>query len=184
MVEIMNNLKYLAVAVCALLIMGCPARSLFPLFSEKDLSFNPDLIGTWVDKDHEEYTFQKSSDKDYTVFYLGKDGETEVFTVQLGRLGNDWFLDSYPRTKNDDYHLLPTHVISQMRLSGDTLRIASLESDYFRDTAPNGSLKSPHAFIQKDLVLTGTSAELQQLILSLADNKAAFPDTTTFIRRK
>ncbi len=167
-----------------LFLMGCPARSLFPLFTEPELVFNPDLLGTWVNSDKEEYTFQKSSEQGYTVLYLGNDGGTEVFTVQLGQLGKAWFLDSYPASKTNDYHLLPTHVISQMQLSGDTLRLASLESDFFQDQVQRRELNIPHAFLEKDLVLTGATMDLQQLILSLADNHAAFPDTTTFLRRR
>jgi hypothetical protein len=180
----MNGLKYLLILSCVLFIIGCPARSIFPLFGAKDLTFNADLLGTWVDKDNEQYTFQKLADQEHTVIYLSKDGETIAYKVQLGELRNSWFLDSYPASKTNDYHLLPTHVISKMDLLGDTLRIASLEGDYFKEMVHNVHMSIPHVFQENDLVLTGTTDEIQQLIFSLAENKAAFPDTTTFIRRR
>ncbi|MDE3059112.1 MAG: hypothetical protein KGJ59_14265, partial [Bacteroidota bacterium] len=50
----------------AVLIAGCPARSLQPLFTDNDVVFNPLILGTWVNKG-DVYTFKQSGEKNYEV---------------------------------------------------------------------------------------------------------------------
>jgi len=168
----------------ALLLMGCPARSIFPLFEEKDLVFNQDLLGTWVDSDKEEYTFLKSSGGDYDVLVRSKDGSVQLLSAKLGQLGGSWFLDSSPGEKNSDYHLLPTHVITRIWLQGDTLKTASLEGDYLKDAIAAGQLTVPHVQDGSDILLTAPTKELQQLVLRLAEIDAAFSGPSTLVRLK
>lgn len=180
----MNRIKYLVISGCAIFLMGCPARSLFPLFTEKDLVLNPDLLGTWVDSDKEEYTFLKSGGQGYDVLMREKNGTARLLSVKLGQLDKYWFLDSSPGEKNSDYHLLPTHVITRIWLKGDTLKTASLESDYLKDSITSGKLKVSHALDGSDILLTASTEELQQLVLRLAENEGAFPNPSTLVRRK
>jgi len=180
----MKKMTCIAILGATLFLMGCPARSLFPLFAEKDLVFNPDLLGTWVDLDKEEYTFLKSGGQGYDVLMREKEGSACLLSVKLGQLGKYWFLDSSPGEKNSDYHLLPTHVITRIWLKGDTLKTASLEGDYLKDSITSGNLKVTHALDGSDVLLTASTEELQQLVLRLAENEAAFPDPSTLVRRK
>ncbi len=123
----MKTIVCIATLGMALSLMGCPARSLFPLFNDKDLSFNPGLVGAWSnDGATETYLFQKGEGQNYTVTATNKDGDTIQYRVQLGRLGKCWFLDSYSTEKPKSYHLISTHLISKIWYSGDTLKFASL----------------------------------------------------------
>ena len=180
----MKKMTCIAVLGATLFLMGCPARSLFPLFAEEGLVFNPDLLGTWVDSDKEEYTFLKSGGGGYDVLVRGKDGSVQLLSAKLGQLGGSWFLDSSPGEINNDYHLLPAHVITRIWLSGDTLKTASLEGDYLKDSITSGKLTVSHALSGSDVLLTASTEELQQLVLLLAENEAAFPDPSTLVRRR
>ena len=180
----MKKMMCVALLGIALLLMGCPARSLFPLFVQQELVFNPDLLGTWVDSDKEEYTFLKSGGGDYDVLVRDKDGSVQLLSAKLGQLGGSWFLDSSPGGKNNDYHLLPVHVITRIWLRGDTLKTASLEGNYLKDAIAAGKLTIPHALDGNDILLTASTKELQQLVLRLADVDAAFPDPSVLVRRR
>ena len=180
----MKKIMCVAILGIILLLMGCPARSLFPLFSEQELAFNPDLLGNWVDSDKEEYTFLKSSGGGYDVLVRSKDGSILLLSAKLGQLGGSWFLDSSPGEKNNDYHLMPAHVITRIWLKGDTLKTASLEGDYLRDAIAAGKLNVPHVQDGNDILLTASTKELQQLVLQLADVDAAFPDPSVLVRHK
>ena len=181
----MKRIKYFVAVGIAILIMGCPARSLFPLFIENDLVFNPTLVGTWVDeKNKDTFTFQKSAEKSYNVVGRDQKGDTVIYKVQLGKLGRFWFLDSYPGWKIGDHHIIATHIISKMWLEGDTLRIASLESDWLKKMIDSGKLKVSHALVEGDVILTASTKELQQLVLRFAEDNDAFPKPGKFIRMK
>ena len=178
----MNKLKYFLAFSIAFLIVGCPVRSVFSLFGEKDLVFNPSLLGTWMDtKSEDTYTFQKSGDKGYTVILrehkeTGSKSESVTFKVQLGQLGKFWFLDSSPAGDSPDYHMMPTHLITKMSLVADTLRLVSLEADGLKKMIESGKLKIAHVNHDGDILLTGTTAELQEVVLRLAEDETVFPE--------
>ncbi len=171
----MKRIKFLMFIGITNIFIGCPARSLSPLFAEKDLLFNPALVGTWSDeakKDH--FTFEQSDDKGYHLTVREEDGDTTQYKVGLGKIGKYWFMDSYPDWSVNDYHYLGTHMISRIWIDGDTLRMSSLEGDRLKKMIGNGTLKIAHAIVDNEVVLTAPTKELQKLVLRLADDKDAF----------
>ena len=179
----MKAISYGAAIAMSILLTGCPTRSLFPLFSEKDVKFKPELIGTWsLEQDGSTLSFEKSSEKSYTVVF--KDKKEEVYHVQMGRLGKFWFLDSSPAKDESDYHMIPTHIISKIKLDGDTLQISFLESDRLRDLIDAHKLNVAHVHRNNEIILTASTGELQDLVLRLADDEEAFPKPDSFVRVK
>ena len=180
----MNRIKYLVATGIAILIMGCPARSLFPLFTESDLVYNPGLVGTWTDNENNTFTFQRSGEKSYNVVSLEQKGNSEGYRVQLGRLGKFWFIDSYPLKSGDDHHKLSAHILSRIWINGDTLTMASLESDWLRDMIDAKKLSIAHVRRDDDIILTATTEELRALCLRFAEDDTAFPNPGVLIRTK
>ncbi len=172
----MDRIKYVIFLGIAFVFIGCPARSLSPLFEPKDLLFHPGLIGAWGDEEKKDmFIFERSDDKNYTLTVREEDGDTTVYTAQLGKIGKYWFLDSYPGWSKRDYHDLGTHMISRIWIEGDTLRTSSLEGDRLKELIEKGALKIPHAIVDGQVILTATTEELQKLVLRLAEDKKAFP---------
>jgi hypothetical protein len=171
-------------ALC-LLFTGCPVRTLSPLFLSEDAVFNPALIGTWGNEEaSERMEFQRSGEKNYRVVFREKNGDTTAYAVQLGRLGDVWFLDAYPAAKNQDYQLLPTHTIWRIELGEDTIRTAAFEGDWLKEMLDNKTVDTPHGNHDGDIILTGSTEELQGLVLRSAHDDKAFPNPGTFIRVK
>jgi hypothetical protein len=174
----------IAAAVC-IFLAGCPTRSLSPLFTQDDISFNAELIGTWKNvKDPDVLTIQKSGDKGYTIIVREKNGDSSSFKMELGRLGGYWFMDSQSAAKYDDYHVLPTHMIWRLWLANDTMRIASLEGDWLKQMIDARQLDIQHAVQNGDIVLTASTEELQKFVLQYADNASAFPKPDLLVRAK
>jgi hypothetical protein len=185
----MKKIVYNSLLFVSLLFMGCPTRSLAPLFTEKDLIFDPALIGTWLDGQNRKdtYTFQRAGDKDYLVVLCEQKEQgprVVAYQARLGRLGKYFFFDSCPAGEIPDHHLVPAHLITKMWLTGDTLHVVSLEENWLKKLDAGGQLKLPHARTGDDIVLTAPTPELQQFILSNAENPAAFPDPGKLIRQK
>ena len=161
---------------------GCPARSLQQLFAEKDLVFNPSLIGTWS-ADEETYTFQQSTEKQYTLIIRSTTSkDSSMYTVQLGKIGALWFLDSYPFANSEEHHYLSVHIFTRMKLQGDTLRLASLEGDWLSTMIDKGSIKISHVKREGEIILTASTKELQKFILAAGDNNDAFPNENALVR--
>lgn len=181
----MKTIVHIATLGIALSLMGCPARSLFPLFMDKDISFNPGLVGAWSNNEAAEtYLFQKGEGKNFAVIVTNKDGDTIQYRVQLGRLGKSWFLDSYPTEKPKSYHMISTHLISKIWYGGDTLKFASLEGDSLKKMVESGKLNIPISVVEDGIILTASTKELQQIVLKLADDDRYFPEPEILSRMK
>ena len=93
-------------------------------------------------------------------------------------------LDKNPSEEQNNFQLVPTHIISKMWLNGDTLTFASLESDYVKKFIESKKLKIPYTTQKGDIILTASTDELQQLVLQLAQDDKAFPNPTKLVRVK
>ncbi|MBA4311983.1 MAG: hypothetical protein C0417_05075 [Chlorobiaceae bacterium] len=182
-------------------ISGC-VRSLYPLFTEDDIVFNPALIGTWIETNSKNmWTFEKKGESEYTLYHYeaeydiggGKKvvGDTASFIAQTGILGQYNFLDIFPgkpetKIKNSFYnfHLFPLHTISKIWLTGDTLRLSMLDNDWLQRMVDNNAFKISHARINDQIVLTASTEELQQFVLKHAENARAFPNPVILHKAK
>ncbi len=190
----MRKIRVVFAIALSAMILGCPARFLQPLFSGKDITYNPALVGAWGDGE-DTYTFKKANDNNYEIFFteqkpnditghLEVGSDTMSFIGQLGRLGKTWFLDTYPTRETDDFHLLPTHIIFKMQLEGDTLRLASLEGDWLKKTIKTHHLKVQYALVNGDIIMTGPTREIQEIVRGFANDPNAFPNPERFARIK
>jgi hypothetical protein len=183
----MNTLKHVCIAAIALLALGCPARSIFPLFDEKELVFNKDLVGTWIGEDV--LKIEQSGEKSYEGTFEetgkpGKSGGSSTYTLQLGKVGKHWFLDSTPAVNPKDDHLLKTHMIWKVQLEANTLSISSLEGDRLKELIDAGTVEIPHVKYGNEILLTASPEELQKLVLRLAEDEKAFKMSPKWDRKR
>ena len=186
--------KYIIVVVVIALVTtltGCLA-TLHPLFTEKDLVFDPRLIGKWGADDEESFTFEKGtpasfnqlpehlrqlSGKAYVVTYRDEDDEEEElkFYAFLTKLGNELYLDYYPFASNYqmDYspfymqHLVRMHSFYRIRFLNDQ----SFEIGQFNDSFLKGLIDKKQIRIKHEVrydgsyVITAPTEDLQQYVL-------------------
>ena len=86
----MKALKVLAVAFLTSLFLGC-ISSLNPLFTEKELIFNPDLLGDWSDGETK-LSFTREGEKGYL---FNTSWDEEEYKTHLVKLDNNTYLDIY-----------------------------------------------------------------------------------------
>ncbi len=183
----MGKVKYSFIFLIAFLLLGCPARSLFPLFLEKDILFSPSLLGTWMDTNKEfgTVTVQQSDHNRYNIIsYDRRKSDTTLFEAQLGTIGNFWFIDSYIAKKNRNECMIPVHFFSKIWLEKDTLRYETIGSAQLNKMIAKGELKIPHVNYEGDILLTASTEQLQQLVLLLADDERVFDKSGILIRLK
>ncbi len=180
----MKAIRFLSVVLITALFGGCPARSLHPLFTDQEAVFNPSLIGTW-ETDDEAYTFEKLKEKNYQlVIRSKKENDSTIYVVWLGKIGSQWFLDSYPIVNSDEHHYMSVHLFTRMKLAGDTLRLASLEADWISKMIDEKKMKIAHVRRDNEIILTASTKELQQWMGTIAENSEAFPNENAFARMK
>ncbi|MDE3057798.1 MAG: hypothetical protein KGJ59_07570, partial [Bacteroidota bacterium] len=111
--------------------------------------------------------------------------DSVVYAVQLGKLGNSWFLDSFLSGNAGDFHLISMHIISKVEFqSADSFIVSLLESDWLKKKIDDRSVTIDHVERDGDVILTATTVELQQLVTRYADDSGAFPNPGEFVRVK
>ena len=180
----MRGLKTALAFILALLMAGCVVSSLYPLFTEKDLAFDPTLVGTWAEKDEDDtLTFALAEGKAYELTYTAE-GQKTKYEGHLVQLGEFKFLDVYPKIseEHDAFHLIPAHSFWRIRMDGDVLSIAGLDEDWFKNATAKKEIAIAHERLEHGIVLTASTDVLQKFVLKYADS--AFSDFGEFHRQK
>jgi len=172
-----KNFLHLAGAVL-LALTGCIPVALHPFYSEKDLVFDPSLVGVWGEKesDTNHWAFTKAQDQSYDLV-ITSDGKSARFDAHLLKLGTNLFLDIFPNetsfkesSLNDVYaiHLVPVHSLARVTEIGRTLNLAFMDPDWLKKTLQQdpGLIRHEKTSAPHDqLVLTASTRELQGFVL-------------------
>jgi len=182
----------LPVALAALGVMtGCLPTSINPLYTDKDLAFDPALAGVWSDKDDskETWTFEKAGEKSYKFLYTESDGKAGQFEARLLKIGDTRFLDFFPdesgiaeMNRSDFYkiHLVRTHSFLKVSQIEPTLQMTPLDLKWLREFLGKNPQAIRHEKIgdgdDAQIVLTASTAELQKFVLTHLKTEGAFGD--------
>ena len=179
----MHKMKPGLILSLMMLLTGCIAVSIHPLYTEKDVQFNPDLLGTWKGaNDKGQLIFKKTENNGYDMTFIEQEDSArfEVYLVQLDR---KWFLDIYPEGSGKicDLHLA-VHHFARIWIEKDTMKLAILSYEWLKDSFEKKEIKLNHEIDNGYVVLTASTPDLQKFIKKYADNPEVFPDPLTFIK--
>lgn len=180
----------LSVALVLALAMSSCVPSLHPLYTEEDVVFEPDLVGTWSEGDDDDtWTFAQDGGKAYKLVFADEPDTKGEFKVHLVKLEGRLFLDLFPGEPeleaNDFYklHLLPLHTFMQVRRITPTLEMSMIDPDWLGKLLENDPRALPHERTKDHLVLTAKPKELQAFLLKHAANEDAWGDYSKMTRR-
>ena len=188
-----------------MLLMACePVISLHPLYTEKDLVFEPALLGCWGEEGEEEeadkedaekvcvFTFEAAGEKAYKLTIQENEGVFREFRAHLLRLGEALFLDVqpvWPEEADDEIyqaHHVAGHSFHRLWLEKDVFHYAPLREEWVSESLESGLIDISHARIldgdEGQVVLTGMTQELQAFVGGLAENKEAFDRSEAIYR--
>ncbi len=187
------NKKSVLVALAVVAVLGgCIPVSLNPFYGEKNLTFDPALVGLWGESgDDTQISFQQSGKDSYCMIDLKTDS-TLKFDIHLFTLGGKQFLDLYPEStgaaKNDllDMHLIRAHSLVRVDQITPTLITAALNVEWLKDLLSKDPKALRHVIHNDQIVLTASTAEIQAFLLKHLDAKDAFetPSEMTRIQPK
>ena len=174
--------KILLMTLAVASLSGCMVVSINPLFTEADLIFDEHLVGTWDEGDNR-MVVKKSKEGSYHMTYVEDDERTD-YKLSLGKLGSHLFWDMEPweEVSDDDFLLVPTHLVTLISVEKDTLTMAILDGDWLKKALKKGTIEVDHQLLEDRVLLTGSTKQLQTFFRSVADNKKAFPDPAKYTR--
>ncbi len=181
-----------------LFLGGCGfTLSLFPLYSKDVLVNNDSLVGRWEEvgqdgkpaKTTDLWEFKKNDDG----YLLSANTGDEVFLSQihLVRLGDALFMDM-ETPKDDDlklsrapYPVLKAHIFGRIWIENDSVRFALIDSDDdLKKAEVTGKTKLPYVNADDNLVITGTTEQLQAFAREHAEDTSVFSDETKLRRKR
>jgi hypothetical protein len=127
-------LRALLLAIAVVWLPGCLVLSLNPVYTDESLTWDPDLVGKWHDADDNvAVEIERGEWRSYRIRYEHPIEKGDL-TGYLTAVGDERYLDVMPiRGADRGSFLVPVHAILRVRLQGDSLEVAPLSYDWFRD---------------------------------------------------
>ena len=180
-----------AFALLLIFLSSC-LNTLYPIFTEKDIVFKPELLGKWNNKEDvvQITSLAKESgielpakisaikDKGYLI-----SGDDEKYIVFLARIGKHLYFDYYPvgsevQQKADEFymqHMIKRHFSYRVDIiNKDRFELSQLDGDFLENLINQKKIRIRHE-INSDgsIIITAPTEELQQYILKYGDDPGA-----------
>jgi hypothetical protein len=164
----------LLIAGIAFLLAGCVVSSVSPFYDEKEVIFEPNLVGEWTN-DHdpaETWKFAKEGEKRYAVRYTNSEKVTNDLEGCLFKLESHLLLDLFAKDKADNLTIIPAHILMKASLDGAALKLSTLDYEWLDKLLQKNPSALRHHRIRTGpgaddyrLVLTADTAELQAFLV-------------------
>lgn len=198
----------LAFTFLIIFLSGC-LSTLHPIFTEKDLVYDPNLLGTWktvsngntsqatITNLSTESSIELSGNissikqKGYLIIHQGKE-DTASYIAFLARIGKHLYFDYYPADKKkdrkiDDFfglHFVKMHTSYRVEILSDgSFELSQLDGSYVKSLIDEKKIRISHetGSYYNDIVITASTKELQQYLLKYGDEPSAYEsDKITF----
>ena len=197
------NFKKVFFYLLAGILAGCvPVMSLNPLYDDKTLVFDENLLGTF-EGDNVTWEFTRAKDPNvYQLIYtaVSKDDPNVVrgnFDVRLVKLDSRLFLDIYPKEApwEDEKELsrltwpfnffltIPVHTFAKVEISELQLKICLTDDDEFKKIVEAEPNAVGHQFVDGTPVLTSSTKDIQSFVRKYADDDRLFPNESILARK-
>ena len=181
--------------LAAIFFGGCVVQSIQPLFAEKELISYPALVGTWAQPDGDKevglWVFV-AHNQQYELTHTDEKGRKALFTVGVGKLGTNVFLDGFPANLlpgselNDlaQVHLIGAHTFVKLVKTNDALVLLAMDYEWLENLLKENPKAIAHAVQDKRPILTATTEELQKFVAKYAGDAKVFKNEIKLVPKK
>jgi hypothetical protein len=175
----------MALAGLALAMTGCIVTSVYPFYFEKDVAFEPALLGDWTKSQgpsEEHWKFERYGETAYLLTYTTGSDKSSVMQARIFKLRGQTFLDLFASERSDDglFPTIPSHLLLRIDRTGPTLGMAALNYEWLEELVKKDPKTIRHHVIQmnkdKRIVLTADTRELQKFVIKHLKTEAAWKD--------
>jgi hypothetical protein len=173
------------------LLAGC-VKSLHPLYTEQDVIFDEKLVGCWSEYSSDEaWCFSRKGETGYQLVYSDRSGKSGRFVARLFRINEQVFMDLYPSLSSEEFnqndffklHLLPVHTFAHVKQIGPTLQMRFPDPEWLRKLVEKNPETLRHEKVEREIIVTATTNEMQAFWLKHLDTEGAFGDFSDLKRK-
>jgi len=199
----MKKLIFPVVILIMIAVLSGCLTSLHPLFTIKDLVFEPKFTGKWVgDKDGDTVLYEKgsaqsfrdlpetlqgSADKAYMVTIIGRDKSRYKYFAFLVKIGNGLYFDYYPadveqqREYDDSYReqFIKMHSFYRVKLHTEmSMLISEFDDSFLHNLIDKKQIRIQHETrFDGSYFITASTEELQQYVMKYGDVPEAYSNS-------
>jgi hypothetical protein len=182
----MKKLTFTLIAAGIAILTGCLVTSVYPFYTEKDLVFEPGLVGDWtnVKEADDHWKFEKEASSAYRLTYRSGTNSA-VMQAHLFKLRGQSFLDLFTTEANDQIQPppIPSHFLLRVVQLKPNVRMAPLDYDWLKETLAENPKALRHHVVKTSnksdddrIVLTADTVELQEFVSKHLKTKKAWKD--------
>jgi hypothetical protein len=180
----MKTTKLGILAAAAALLGGCVVTSVYPFYFEKDLAFEPALLGAWqkAGQPDEHWKFERDKANGYRLTVVSE-GKPSMVQGHLFKLQGQTFLDLTAAGSKEDVQPepVPTHLLVRVERLAPKMKLAGLNYGWLSELLAADPKAVRHVVIKtgdhpedRRIVLTADTAELQQFVLKHLKTEGAW----------
>ena len=200
-----------AFALLLIFLSSC-LTTLHPIFTEKDLAYDPKLIGVWntenegkkgkviisnlASENSVELPGNISAIKQqgYFIIYQDENGKiSDQYIAFLARIGKHLYFDYFPADKKEDrkldeffgVHFVRMHTSYRVEILKDgSFELSQLDGSYVKSLIDEKKIRISHETDADDnTVITASTKELQQYLLKYGDEPSAYRSEKTIFKK-
>ena len=167
--------------LAAVIFASACVPSLYPLYTEQEVTFDSALIGVWTDAESgETWALSKRDKLDYRLVHTDTDGLRGEFIGRLVKVEDNLFFDIVPIkpgfTQSDFYRTqyFSTHTFVHFAIDGSTAKLSYLEPKWLEDYLAEHPDAIRHERLGGDIMLTSSPKETQKFLLAQLNTRGAF----------
>ena len=195
-----------------LIFLSSCLTTLHPIFTEKDLAYDPKLIGVWnaeregnkerviitnlATENSVELTGNISNikQKGYLISYQHEQSEIpDRYIAFLVRIGKYLYFDYYPADKKEDQyidkffgaHFVKMHTSYRVEILNDgSFELSQLDGSYVKSLIDQKKIRISHETGADDnILITASTSELQQYLIKYSDEPEAYESKKTIFKK-
>jgi hypothetical protein len=175
--------------------------SLHPLYTEKDITFDERLLGTWLDDSNEtewEFTRPEKAESQYKlkIYSLKEKHGAGLFDVYMVKLKNKTYLDVFASEFPCDVEdankidwpfnaifLVPAHTFLKIELDRSSLKLLRTDDEGMKKLLEDDPNAVKFEELKDSIVLTSKTKQLQEFVIKYADDKRLFSEEISLKRK-
>jgi hypothetical protein len=190
----MKKRNFIAILGAAALLCSC-IPSVNPFYTDKDVIFDPRLLGAWQEKDKPDnpdvWKFEGTTNKMYKLMITEKEGKQGTFTAHLFQLKQEYFLDLIPEDCNYATNqadlvaasMFPGHLLVRVPQIEPELKLALFDFDWLQKHLEKNPKSLAHHREGDRLLLTAATRDLQKFVLQHLGEGELFAKPDYMVRR-
>jgi hypothetical protein len=190
----MKKRNLLAALGAAALLCSC-IPSINPFYTDKDVVFDPRLLGSWQEKDKSDnpdvWKFESATNQTYLLTVTENGSKQGTFAAHLFQIKQERFLDLIPADCNYatnqadlvSFSMFPGHLLARVSQIEPELKLALSDFDWLQKFLEKTPKALAHHREGDRLLLTAGTRDLQKFVLQHLGEGELFAKPDVMIRQ-